>query len=347
MVRIRARTRKAGAIPRTVALVLMTTPLSYSGWAASDLLCERYALHEIAPGMSHDRVRSKMGGEGVRTLIRIPGAGETSGVDYPSPTSDLYVEYDRRVDRGSPARALRVRVSMPLLPATVQTLVSRFGLPDAGSDNFVEGLREGPAVWVDEACGVVLTAYRSSMSWWSAGGGTLLQVETLDLVRQGGSPASGQLREILARKNGPATTPARTIPKAQPAPPPLSVKVMVTIKAPPPAPVASAIPPSPPPLPESQGTSKPPDGPAERIMFVPPVNPATSKSSGEKGHVTLAIIVRPDGFVANRARVVAVQPAGRGFEEAAVDAVQRWRFRPAIRGGRPVVSSLSIDVDFE
>lgn len=348
MDRTGARTRKAGASPRTVAFALMTTPLCYSGWAASDPVCERYALHELSPGMSHDLVRMKMGGEGIRTLIRIPGSDETSGVDYPGPTSDVYVEYDRRVDRGPPAHAVRVRVSMPLLPTTVETLVSRFGPPDAGADDLVEGLDVGAAVWVDEACGVVLTAYRSSTSWWSAEGGTVLQVETLDLARQGGSPASPRLSAILARKNGPPAAPLPPIPKALPVPPPLTVWMTATVNAAPPAPSpdARAIPTSTPPIPKPPEANELPDGPAERIAFVPPVYPAKAKRPGVKGQVTLAIVVRADGSVANRPRVVAAHPAGRGFEEAAVDAVQRWRFKPAIRGGRPVASSLRIDVDF-
>jgi TonB family protein len=327
----------------------MTTLLPHPGWAASEPLCERYAVHELLPGMSHDMVLSKMGGEGVKTLIRIPGSGETSGVDYPGPTSNVYVEYDRRVDRGPPARAVRVRASMPLLPATVEMLVSRFGPPDAGAGDLVEGLREGAAVWVDESCGVALIAYRSSTSWWTTGGGTFLQVETLDLARQGGSPASPRLGEILARKHEPAAAPVPAIQETLPVPPPLSVRITATVKKSPPAPPpeARAIPPSPQPLPKPLGTNNPPDGPAERISFVPPGYPATAKWLGVKGHVTLAIAVRADGSVANRPRVVAAHPAGRGFEEAAVNAVRTWRFKPAIRGGRPVASSLSIDVDFE
>jgi TonB family protein len=294
-------------------------------------------------------VLSKMGGEGVKTLIRIPGSGETSGVDYASPTSDVYVEYDRRVDRGPPARAVRVRALTPLLPATVQTLLSRLGPPDAGADDLVEGLRDEPAVWVDETCDVVLIAYRSSTSWWAAGGGTFLQVETLDLARQGGSPASPRLGEILARKHGPAAVPAPAISETLPVPPPLSVRITATLREAPPAPPPEArgLPRSPPPIAKLPGTNKAPDGRAERITFVPPVYPATAKWLGVKGHVTLAIDVRADGSVANRPRVVAVHPAGRGFEEAAINAVRTWRFKPAIRGGRPVASSLRIDVDFE
>jgi TonB family protein len=349
MLRCRASTRKAGAIPRIAALVFMATLLTSSGWAASEPLCDRYAVHELLPGMSHDMVLSTMGGEGVKTLIRTAGSDETSAVEYAGPTSNVYVEYDRRIDRGRPARAARVRASMPLLPATVETLVSRLGPPDTGAGDLAEGLDNGAAVWVDEGCGVALIAYRSSTSWWTAGGGTFLQVETLDLARQGGSPASPRLEEILARKNEPPAVPPPTVSKTLPAPPPLSVGITATVNEPAPAPPAEAraLPPSPPPTPKPQRTNRPPDGPAERITFVPPVYPATAKWLGVKGRVTLEIAVGADGSVKKRARVVAVHPAGRGFEEAAVNEVRTWRFKPAIRGGRPVASSLRIDVDFD
>jgi protein TonB len=89
------------------------------------------------------------------------------------------------------------------------------------------------------------------------------------------------------------------------------------------------------------------EAPAERITFVPPVYPRTSKWYGLTGHVTLAVVVRPDGTVANRPRVVAALPSGRGFEEAAVDAVKKWRFSPATREGKAVESNLTIGVNFE
>ena len=362
MHRSRAKARKARAIPRTVALALMTTPLFCSGWAASDPTCGRYSLHEVAPGMSRDIVRSKVGREGVSTLIRNPGTRETSGIDYPGSKANVFVEYDHRVDRRSSARAVRVRVPMPLSSTTAQSLVSRFGPPDAGANELVEGLPEGAAVWVNEACGVVLTAYRSNASWWTADSRTFLQVETLDLARKGNSPASPLLGAILARKNGPPAAPARKMAEASRSPLPLSMRVAASANdAPPPPspprpvePVVTASPQplakpvvAPPPAPKPWAPIKPKDGPAERMTFVPPRYPATAKWLGVKGHVDLAIIVRADGSVANRPRVVAARPTGRGFEQAAVDAVQKWRFKPALRGGRPVESNLRIDVDFE
>jgi protein TonB len=68
---------------------------------------------------------------------------------------------------------------------------------------------------------------------------------------------------------------------------------------------------------------------------------------GKTGHVTLAIVVKADGTVATKPRVVAVHPPGRGFAESAIDAVRKWRFSPAIQRGRPIASFITVDVEFE
>jgi hypothetical protein len=108
---------------------MLASLVTASGGAASDPSCERYVLHDLSPGMSHDLVRRKMGGDGVRTLIRTPGRGEISGVDYPGPASDVYVEFDHRIDRRPLARAVLVRVPLTLSAESAQALLDRFGPP--------------------------------------------------------------------------------------------------------------------------------------------------------------------------------------------------------------------------
>jgi TonB family protein len=89
------------------------------------------------------------------------------------------------------------------------------------------------------------------------------------------------------------------------------------------------------------------DAAAERIGYVEPVYPATAKWLGVKGHATLGILVQADGSVARSVSVVDAVPPGRGFEEASIDAVRKWRYQPATRGGRPVASRMTVTVDFE
>jgi len=103
------------------------------------------------------------------------------------------------------------------------------------------------------------------------------------------------------------------------------------------------------PQPEAKAPPEPepePERPAEPIkvreperMPVPvyaprPQYPLTALRRGVEGHVVLRIHVGIDG------KVVAVEGTGyeghESFVRAAEDAVKRWRFRPAMREGRPV-----------
>lgn len=433
-----------------------------------------------------------MGREGMTSLTRLLGGRETSVTNYRDPSlDDLYVEYDHRIDRRPAARAVLVRTAMPQLPTSVEALVARYGVPDDGAADLADGLHDGVAVWVDERCGVVLTAYRPPASWWAAEGGATLQLETLDRALKGGSPGSSKVSAVLERKRGsgngmpeaspsaavaPAETsdsppetllamnaetpspeveppadsvdtadsPPETLPPADngldqaPLPAtevPAAAEMPMTVPPPaaePPSPAAqppSAPPPSPrqpevrpevrtvppaapaapqtlaawraqvtvdpaqttgpkssaPPAPHTIATwrggapttaqrpntqnaphtiatwhpevrAEPTpraeattlDRRAARISYVPPVYPPAArllKKGG--GHVTLAILVKPDGTVGTEPRVVAVRPAGRGFAESAIEAVQKWRFSPAIQRGRPVESYITVDVEFE
>jgi protein TonB len=348
-----ARTRIAGTIPG-ILVALLTGSMST---ASASHPCDRYAVRGLAPGMYHDAVKASMGGDGVSAVIRTLDGGETSGVTYPGASSDVYVEYDQRIDRRKHARVVRVRVSMPLSPTTIDTLVRRFGPPKAGADDLESGLHDGgAAVWVDDTCGLVLTAYHPTGSWWAAEGGTILQVETLDLGQRADSPASTRLKLILAPKS------ARSTQAAPVAPAPIILQDDLSLPAQTPPVVAivasdpkpAAAPAAPQAIATIRATAATPrrskvrsDGPAERIHYVEPVCPPTARWLGLKGHVALAIVVQSDGSVARPVTLVDVRPPGRGFEEASIAAVQRWRFNPAIRDGRPIPSKLVVHVDIE
>lgn len=67
---------------------------------------------------------------------------------------------------------------------------------------------------------------------------------------------------------------------------------------------------------------------------VPPKFPDSARRKGVEGHVTLQVLINQNGEV-ERTRVREAQPSGV-FEQAAVAAVQQWRFRPARYHGNPV-----------
>ena len=86
----------------------------------------------------------------------------------------------------------------------------------------------------------------------------------------------------------------------------------------------------------------------ERAMPVevaPLVYPEIAYMNRLRGTVRMRLFISADGRV-DRAVVVEAKPKGH-FEEAAIDAVQRTRFRPARKDGQPVPSQKLIEVEFD
>jgi TonB family protein len=62
-----------------------------------------------------------------------------------------------------------------------------------------------------------------------------------------------------------------------------------------------------------------------------------------QGTVVLMIIVDDKGLPQN---IRVVRPLGLGLDEKAIEAVQKWRFRPAMKDGRPVKVEATVEVNF-
>jgi protein TonB len=76
---------------------------------------------------------------------------------------------------------------------------------------------------------------------------------------------------------------------------------------------------------------------------VSPSYPLAARRAGLGGRVTVRAVIAPDGSVES---VEVVNSTNRLFDDAAVDAVRRWRYRPALMNGRPVRVYFSVVVDF-
>lgn len=105
-------------------------------------------------------------------------------------------------------------------------------------------------------------------------------------------------------------------------------------------------PPRPPPAPEPS----PPPRPVAADMPVPvstptPRYPPTALRRGESGTVLVRVEVGPDGMPT--AVEVERSSRSRALDRAAVDAVRRWRFRPAMADGHPVAGSVVVPIDFK
>ena len=62
-----------------------------------------------------------------------------------------------------------------------------------------------------------------------------------------------------------------------------------------------------------------------------------------QGTVVIDVVVEPDGTVTVLGVVKSLNP---GLDQRAIEAVSRWRFRPATRDGQPVKVSADVEVNF-
>jgi protein TonB len=76
---------------------------------------------------------------------------------------------------------------------------------------------------------------------------------------------------------------------------------------------------------------------------VSPSYPIVARKAGLGGRVTVRAVIAPDGSVESVEVFSSTNPL---FNDAAVDAVRRWRYRPALMNGRPVRVYFTVVVDF-
>lgn len=80
------------------------------------------------------------------------------------------------------------------------------------------------------------------------------------------------------------------------------------------------------------------------IVRVPPAYPQRARQAKLEGTVTMAVTIRPDGTVAE-VEVLESNPP-RLFDDAAVQAMQRWKFRPKIVNGKPEAQRARQTIEF-
>ena len=62
-----------------------------------------------------------------------------------------------------------------------------------------------------------------------------------------------------------------------------------------------------------------------------------------QGIVVLLVVVGKDGHPYD---IQVGQSLGMGLDQKAIEAVSRWRFRPATLNGEPVATKIAVQVDF-
>lgn len=111
---------------------------------------------------------------------------------------------------------------------------------------------------------------------------------------------------------------------------------LVETAPPPPPPVAVA----PKPRPAPAAISQP-----QPISTPSPKYPAQALRKGEQGTVMLSAEIGVDGVPSSVE--VAKSSGSRALDRAAVEAVKRWRFRPAMAEGRPVPGQVQVPINFK
>ena len=252
-------------------------------------------------------------------------------VRYHRGDSILWVEFDDEIGRRS-ARLIAVRAHTPTRgddSAVLAVIRERLGEPTMGQDNLADGLRTGPAVWSNAECGVVIEATREEPDWWDPGKGGII-VEARAMLKVAGEATV--IREIVEEPSV-AVAAAATAPD-NPSAPARDLPREDSGESPPEDTIAVA----------GIGGATHPERLAE--YYVEPVYPPPAMRAGIRGTVHLDVIVRSDGTVGDITVVDSTRP-GFGFEDAAIAAVGRWRYRPALRDQKPVDVSILVRIDFQ
>ena len=81
----------------------------------------------------------------------------------------------------------------------------------------------------------------------------------------------------------------------------------------------------------------------EAIYSPEPSFSEEARKAKAQGVVLLLLVVGKDGHPYN---IRLGQSLGMGLDEKAIEAVSRWRFRPATLNGQPVATQIAVQVDF-
>jgi len=74
-----------------------------------------------------------------------------------------------------------------------------------------------------------------------------------------------------------------------------------------------------------------------------PKYPKKESKAHRRGTVVLDLVVDADGLPRD---IKVYLPLSPEFDEAALDAVKKWKFSPATRDGKPIATQIKIEVSF-
>jgi periplasmic protein TonB len=81
---------------------------------------------------------------------------------------------------------------------------------------------------------------------------------------------------------------------------------------------------------------------ARKLSGQPPSYPEIARRMRWEGDVRLTATVGPDGRISD----ITVITSARGLDDSAIQALSRWRYRPATRDGAPISSQIEVTFNF-
>ncbi len=79
------------------------------------------------------------------------------------------------------------------------------------------------------------------------------------------------------------------------------------------------------------------------LSKVEPEYSEDARKAKYSGSVLLSLVIDANGMPKD---IKVIRPLGLGLDEKAIEAVSHWRFRPGMKGGRPVATQANIEVNF-
>ena len=81
----------------------------------------------------------------------------------------------------------------------------------------------------------------------------------------------------------------------------------------------------------------------ELLRKVEPEYSEGARKAKFQGHVSLNVEIDPAGLVSN---IQVIRSLGMGLDEKAIEAVRQWKFKPAMKDGKPFTVQVEVGVDF-
>ena len=153
-------------------------------------------------------------------------------------------------------------------------------------------------------------------------------------------PAPAPPREAPIRRHRRVPVPDPTPHLPEPIELPVELAAPIVVPDPP----LIGIPEAPPPIPEPSPLRVGGDVAAPVKLFAPPPRyPEIARRAREQGLVVVEAVIDETGAV-TRARILT--GLRFGLDEAALEAIERWRFEPATLNGKPVAVLYNLTVNF-